>query len=131
MDKCKDRYIGSKTKTTEEKVVKEILEFTGYYKEGYQDSEYQIFYEFPRFPEQRFKMIFKEKTKCNNNKIKEFNCGKIFYLNSKNFISNYLKLNSKVSYPLIVNVISNNNNQMLSFSEEQVKYIVEEIHSEF
>ncbi len=131
LDKCKDRYIGSKTKTTEEKVIKEILEFTGYYKEGYQDSKNQIFYEFPRFPDQRFKMNFKEKTKCKNNKIKEFNCGKIFYLNSKNFISNYLKLNSKVSYPLIVNVISNNNNQILSFSEKQVKYIVAETLLEF
>ena len=75
-------------------------------------------------------MIFKDKTKCRNNKIKEFNCGKIFYLNSKNFISNYLKLNRKVSYPLIVNIVSNNNNQMLSFSESEVESIVAETLSE-
>ena len=71
-------------------------------------------------------MTYKEKAKCKNNKIKEFNCGKIFYLNSKNFIRNYLELSSTVSYPMIVNVISKNNNKILSFPEEQIKLIIEE-----
>ena len=131
LDKCKDRYIGSKTKTSEEKVVKEILEFTGFYKEGYQDSKNQIFYEFPRFPERRFEMIYKEKPKCKNNKIKEFNCGRVFYLNSQSIVSNYLKLNNSAIYPIVVNVISNNNSELLSFSEMQIKFIVEEILTEF
>ena len=128
LDKCKERYIGTKTKTTEDKIVKKILKFTGNYKQAYQDSSEKIFYEFPKFPGQVFDLNYKYNAECINNKFEEFNCGKTYYLRSKNLINEYLALNQskKVNYPLTVKVMTNNNNQILSFQKSEVEFIVVE-----
>ncbi len=132
LDKCKDRYIGSKTRTTEEKVIKEILEFTGYYKEAYQDSLSQIYYRFSKSPNQSFDMEYLNKLECKNKNLEEFNCGRTYHLKSKNLIRNYLKINKndEVLYPLEVNVFTNNNKIILSFSKAQLENIVSDIFSE-
>tara|TARA_Y100000996_G_C22468423_1_gene621081 strand:+ start:162 stop:974 length:813 start_codon:yes stop_codon:yes gene_type:complete len=132
LDKCKDRYIGSKTKTTEEKVIKEILEFTGYYKEAYQDSLHQIYYRFLQFPDQRFDMIYLNNLACKNKNLEEFDCGRSYHIKSESLIRNYLKINEnrKVFYPLEINVFANNNKKILSFSKAQIENIVSDILSE-
>ena len=126
LDKCKERYVGSKTIKTEDEVVKKILKFTGKYKLAYQDSSEKILYEFPRYPGQTFQMKYMNNKKCMNNKLEEFNCGKTYYLRAKSFINNYLSLNKdrKVDYPITLNVTTNNDKQTFSFQENEVQFIV-------
>ena len=79
-----------------------------------------------------FDMEYLNKLECKNKNLEEFNCGRSYHLKSKNLIRNYLKINKndEVLYPLEVNVFTNNNKIILSFSKAQLENIVSDILSE-
>lgn len=99
LDKCKERYVGSKTKTTEDKISKTIIKKTGKYRKSFQDldtgtldftinnaSQYSINYELERA--------------CEGVNLNEFGCGKRYVLTS-NLIAE--KILSETENPEIIN----------------------------
>ena len=122
LDKCKERYVGTKTKTTRDKKTKKMLGYTGIYKKKYQDKDKSsVNYYFDKFSEQKIKINYKINTVCDSDKFKIFNCGKSYFIDSKEIIENFLKINSenKVSYPIKFTVIGDANKINLELPIDQ------------
>ena len=122
LDKCKERYVGTKTKTTRDKKTKKMLGYTGIYEKKYQDKDKSsVNYYFDKFSEQKIKINYKINTVCDSDKFKIFNCGKSYFISSKEIIENFLKINSenKVSYPIKFTVIGSANKINLELPIDQ------------
>ena len=107
LDKCKERYVGSKKKTTEDTVTKNILNYTGKFKQSYQDLDLAtIKYSFSKNPKKTYEIEYKLKPICNNDKLKVFNCGKYFEISSKELIKNYINVftEKNIEYPINVKI---------------------------
>ena len=79
LDKCKEKYIGSKTKTTEDEVTKTILNKTGKFKNKYQDLDSgSLSFSFNNSSD--YNLDHKINTVCDGIELREFNCGKYYEL---------------------------------------------------
>ena len=128
LDKCKERYIGSKTKTTRDKKTKKMLGYTGVFQKKYQDkNNSDMNFYFHDLPDNKIKINYKINTICSSEKYEIFNCGKSYFLTSKNIVENLLKINSKnnISYPIKFTVTSSDKKINLELPIEESKDIVD------
>lgn len=127
LDKCKERYIGTKTKTTRDKKTRKMLGYTGVYKKKYQDKNISsINYYFDNSSDQKIKINYKIDKVCDTEKFKVFNCGKRFILSSKEIVKNLLKIKSEsnISYPIKFTVIEDANKINLELPKDQSMELV-------
>jgi len=110
LDKCKERYVGSKKKTTEDKITKNILSYTGKFKQSYQDLDVAtIKYSFSKNLEKTYEIDHKLEPICDDNKLEVFDCGKYFKISSKELIKNYIDnfTEKNIEYPINVKIKAN------------------------
>ena len=107
LSKCKERYVGSKKKYTEEEKTVKILSQTGNFKDRYQDSSLSVlFYELSNLPNMKFPIEAKINPICSNEKYKVFNCGKTFETTLDDVVKNYAKHveQSKIDLPIVIKI---------------------------
>jgi hypothetical protein len=127
LSKCKERYIGSKRKYTQEDKTQTIIKETGKFKNEYQDLTRELVYSFNDDLNKEFKMDLKVDTGCKNDKLKEFDCGTHYDVSLQDFVSNYIKTygDQNIKYPIKVNVQAENNKEVLIILESKVKDRIE------
>ena len=106
LSKCKERYIGSKKKTTEDTIKKSIVK-TGKIKNRYQDKDTTyIEYNFLNIPNKKYKIKKTQKPVCDKNLMLIFDCGSVFTINSKNVLKNYFKITDQknIEYPIKIEI---------------------------
>ena len=89
LDKCKERYVGTKTKTTEDKISKTILNKTGNYKTKYQDYDTGSL-DFTINNSSNYSMNYELERACDGKNLKEFGCGKRYVLTANNIAEKLL-----------------------------------------
>ena len=137
LDKCKERYVGSKKKKTEDKITKNIINYTGEFKQSYQDLDVAtIKYSFSKNLEKTYMIEHKLKPICNENKLKVFDCGKYFKVSSKEIMKNYINIftEKKIEYPINVKIKANETTKEISIpkseGEKVLSIVLKEIEIE-
>ncbi len=119
LSKCKERYIGSKNKTTEDTIKKSIVK-TGKIKNRYQDKDTTyIEYNFLNIPNKKYKIKKTQKPVCDKNLMLIFDCGSVFTINSKNVLKNYFKITDQknIEYPIKIEIKTEKLIKIISLSK--------------
>ena len=128
LDKCKERYVGTKTKTTEDKVSKTILNQTGKYKTKYQDFDAGTI-NFTINNSSNYLMNYELERACDGKNLKEFKCGKRYILTS-NHIAEKLLTNSdnpKIDSDFVAKVSYESLQEEVTFPKGEVEKAIKEI----
>ena len=136
LSKCKERYIGSKKKTTEDTIKKSIIK-TGKIKNRYQDKDTTyIEYNFLNIPNKKYKIKKTQKPVCDKNLMLIFDCGSVFTINSKNVLKNYFKITDQknIEYPIKIEIKTEKLIKKISLSKidllDDVNTVISEIKEE-
>ena len=136
LSKCKERYIGSKNKTTEDTIKKSIIK-TGKIKNRYQDKDTtHIEYNFLNIPNKKYKIKKTQKPVCDINLMLIFDCGSVFTINSKNVLKNYFKITDQknIEYPIKIEIKTEKLIKIISLSKidllDDVNTVINEIKEE-
>jgi S1-C subfamily serine protease len=136
LSKCKERYIGSKKKTTEDTIKKSIIK-TGKIKNRYQDKDTTyIEYNFLNIPNKKYKIKKTQKPVCDKNLMLIFDCGSVFTINSKNVLKNYFKITDQknIGYPIKIEIKTEKLIKIISLSKidllDDVNTVISEIKEE-
>ena len=129
LTKCKERYLGTKKKYTEEERIKEVIRATGNYKVKYEDkfiSGTLIKYKFIVNENQSKEFDISSSPKgspCKNKAIKENNCGKQYLINMWDLVDNYSGIYGleNINYPITVMVTFGDQNKKIKLSEDEIK----------
>lgn len=128
LDKCKERYVGSKTKTTEDKISKTILKKTGKFKPKYQDHDIGTL-EFTINNSSKYTLNYHSDKICNGNSLKEFGCGKRYLLTvndiAKKLLSN--NENPKIDKNYSAKIFYENIDKEVLFPKEQIENAILEL----
>jgi len=136
LSKCKERYIGSKNKTTEDIIKKNIIK-TGKIKNRYQDKDTTyIEYNFLNIPNKKYKIKRIQKLVCDRNLMLIFDCGSVFTINSKNVLKNYFKITDQknIGYPIKIEIKTEKLIKIISLSKidllDDIDTVISEIKEE-
>ena len=122
LDKCKERYVGSKTKTTEDEVSKTILNKTGKFKNRYQDSDSgSLSFSFNNSSD--YNLDYKIETVCDGDNLREFGCGKYYEL-SPDIIAEKILIktdNPTIDNNYVVKISYENLKEEITFPQNEIK----------
>ena len=133
LDKCKERYVGTKTKTTRDTKTEKMLGLTGNFKKRYQDRDnLEITYHFKDYESQKTNISYEIERVCDSDSYEVFNCGKRYLVDGREIIQNYLKIHGKknLSYPIEFQVRANTHKVNIKLPTKQSKDLVKILFQE-
>lgn len=122
LDKCKERYVGSKTKTTEDKISQTILNKTGKYKTKYQDYDTGTL-DFTINNSPKYTMNYELERVCGGENLNEFGCGKRYLLTSNSIADKLLDKddNPKISNEYKIKIFFGDLEEEVIFPKKEIE----------
>tara|TARA_Y100000294_G_scaffold144875_1_gene139969 strand:+ start:424 stop:2028 length:1605 start_codon:yes stop_codon:yes gene_type:complete len=129
LTKCKERYLGTKKKYTQEERINKAIRATGNYKNKYEDkfiSKSAIKYRFIVNGNQSKEFDISSSStdsSCKNKLLKEHNCGKQYHINMWDLVDNYNDLYGleEINYPITIRVNFADQNKKIKLSENEIQ----------